>query len=220
MKFDLEEIHGLLIPRRDTFACSHIRQSGRLAWNDKFNNLPVWKTLQPGSVVYDVGAFVGDTAKVFLNCKCEVHAFEPREEIFVCLLHNCPKAHCYNLALGNGTTFDTLKNDGGNMGGAWLRPGKRQTIRLDDLKPERLDVLKIDVEGFELEVLKGSAKTIPLLRPIIHIELNVNGLARFGTTPEEVRQKLLSLGYSDQKTVYAYNEGYNSHCDLVCRYNP
>jgi FkbM family methyltransferase len=213
---DLEEIHGLLIPRKDTSACKHIRKTGKLAWNPAFTGLKVWNELKPGSVVFDIGAFIGDTAPVFLDRQCEVHAFEPKPDMFVCLLHNCPRAFCYNLAIGDGTRFD-LSNKTGNMGGQSLLPGQRYSIRLDDLNVERLDVLKIDVEGFELKVLEGAAETIRRFHPIIHIELNVNGLKRFGATPEITRKMLANLGYLSQQVVHHHDEGYNSHCDMICR---
>ena len=160
MKFNLEEIHGWILPKDEIGACNHIRRTGALAWNPRFNSLDVLNELKPGSVVFDVGAFVGDTAKVFLDRKCEVHAFEPIPELYACLVQNCPNAHCYNLALGDGTRFSISTTHQGNMGGASLRPGQRYSIRLDDLRPERLDFLKIDVEGFELKVIQGAKQTL------------------------------------------------------------
>ena len=219
MKFDLEEAHGLLLPRNETGACRNIKKTARLAWNPKFNNLKVWGELKPGSVVFDVGAFVGDTAKVFLNRKCEVHAFEPIPEVYVCLLHNCPEAHCYNLALGDGTRFSISTTHEGNLGGASLRPGDRYSIRLDDLRPQRLDFLKIDVEGYELKVIRGAMETIKRLHPVILIELNVNGLAKFGATPKLVQETLDDLGYEDQVIVNHCKKSHNEHWDILCRFN-
>jgi FkbM family methyltransferase len=216
MRFDLEKIRGILLPRKENFVTPHIRKHGRLAWNEKFNSVPFWSKIRPGWVVFDIGAFIGDTAQFFLNKECEVHAFEPIPEHFICLLNNCPKAHCYNVAVGDGTRYKTVFMQG-NTGGTWLRPGSQFSIRIDDLKPPQLDILKIDVEGFEDKVLAGAAETIRKLHPVIHIELNKNGLARFGATPNSVRENLISLGYKHLDVVQQHNEGYNSHCDLLCR---
>jgi hypothetical protein len=44
-------------------------------------------------------------------------------------------------------------------------------IAIDDLKLDRLDLLKIDVEGMELEVLTGAKNTIDRNRPVMIIEV-------------------------------------------------
>lgn len=214
MFFDIEEMHGLLIPKNDNTACVHIRRTGRLDWDDQFNSLKVWQELRPGMVVLDAGAFIGDTTKIFLDRQCEVHAFEPRPETFVCLLHNCPGAHCYNLALGDGTRFETATT-GGNMGGKPLLPGRRYSIRLDDLRMERLDLLKLDVEGFEVRALQGAINTICRLHPMIHVEFNTVGLAQCGATPKMLEESLRSLGYGNLEEVYRYSD---SQWDIFCRH--
>jgi len=193
VRFKFEETRGLLLPQGDNSACVHIRKSGRLDWDERFNKLPEIQQLSPGDVAFDVGAFVGDTTKTFINRKCEVHAFEPRPENFICLLNNCPEAHCYNLALGDGSRF-TTDTRAGNMGGYPLLPGPRYSIRIDSLQVERLHFLKIDVEGYEVQVLRGAVATIQALRPTIHIEFNVRALSLFKFTPEMLKSELAFLG--------------------------
>ncbi len=45
-----------------------------------------------------------------------------------------------------------------------------QSLTIDDLQLDRLDFIKIDVEGFEARALKGGAETIQKLLPIIYFE--------------------------------------------------
>lgn len=214
MRFKIEEFQGLLLPKNDNAACVQIRKTGRLNWDDQFNKLAAIAELKPKDVVFDVGAFIGDTTKTFCDRGCEVHAFEPRPENFICLLNNCPEAHCYNLALGDGSRFAT-DTRAGNMGGYPLLPGPRYSIRLDDLKVAQLQFLKIDVEGFELHVLRGAAETITTLRPTIHIEFNIRALSLFGHTPEKLADELKRLGYPTWKEVYRHA---NEHWDIVCKH--
>jgi hypothetical protein len=104
------------------------------------------------------------------------------------------------------------------MGGASLLPGDKYSIRLDDLQVRRMDVLKIDVEGFEMKVLEGGVKTVNRLRPLIHIEINTNALERFGVTPDSVTHLLRRLGYGSQLEVHRCVEAHTTHWDLVCRH--
>jgi FkbM family methyltransferase len=62
-------------------------------------------------------------------------------------------------------------------------------VHLDSFDFPRLDVLKIDVEGMELEVIDGAAKCISEKRPIILVEA-------LKTDAKALRARLESLGYS------------------------
>jgi FkbM family methyltransferase len=64
-----------------------------------------------------------------------------------------------------------------------------------EAKLDRVDVIKIDVEGAEFEVLKGAAKTLDDFRPVLIIELMPNQLKSMGTSIEEVNRFLASHGY-------------------------
>src|SRR5581483_77226 len=72
---------------------------------------------------------------------------------------------------------------------------------VDENPPSRLDVMKIDVEGAELRLLRGAAGTVERYRPYILLEVSAPSLAHQGTTPEEL------LGYlrSHQYQLYAFD---------------
>ena len=52
------------------------------------------------------------------------------------------------------------------------------------------DFIKCDVEGAELEVFRGAARTLARHRPTILVELNPPSLARAGTTPAAVLEEI------------------------------
>ena len=139
-------------------------------------------------VVVDVGAHTGDwtvyCAKV-LKVK-DIHAFEPlRENIFwankIIQANNCKNVKLYDIALSDkdgeadmfyeGTMLSkdqNSKNDG----------KQRICFRTLDSFDLKCNILKIDVEGFELNVLKGSIQTIRKNKPKIIIETHTKVLQR------------------------------------------
>jgi Methyltransferase FkbM domain len=83
-------------------------------------------------------------------------------------------------------------------------PGRTVTratvVTLDDWaegeRLERLDVLKIDVEGAEPDVLDGAARSLRRYRPrLVLVEVKERILARAGTDAEAVRGPLRVAGY-------------------------
>ncbi|MGC9123924.1 MAG: FkbM family methyltransferase [Thermoplasmata archaeon] len=161
-----------------------------------------------GDVVIDVGASYGDTAIWYAKkFGAKVMAFEPLKDIYEILLKNIDlnKADviAYNIALGNG------KNINGKRQGNMLAIGneeKFETKRLDDFEFERVDLIKIDVEGFELDVLEGAKKTIMKHRPKIILEVHSKDLFK-GCT--EFLKKL------DYKIEYYGRKIKNKDMDLV-----
>src|SRR5205823_12805734 len=111
-------------------------------------------------------------------------------------LNGVTNVHCRSEALGEsaGTTtvpplnYDQENNFGGlSLGG---NIGEQVTvIALDDLGLSRCEFLKADVEGMELSVLKGAARTIARFRPILYVEND-----RDEHSPALI-EYLFSLGY-------------------------
>ncbi|MDS0256807.1 FkbM family methyltransferase [Thermoplasmatales archaeon AK] len=131
-------------------------------------------------VVIDVGANVGDTTIWWaMKFGAQVIAFEPMEETFNLLRRNVALNNgdisISKIAIGDGNEIS------GSEEGTMLVPGKDhklKTVRLDDLKLERVDLLKIDVEGFELSVLRGAINTLATHKPRVIIETHSKELAK------------------------------------------
>lgn len=90
---------------------------------------------------------------------------------------------------------------------ALLRSGKVTStircVRLDDHFPDQpVRFMKIDVEGFELHVLRGAARILSTYKPGLFIELHPKQLANMGLSVEEVVALLASHGYA--MTFYSF----------------
>jgi Methyltransferase FkbM domain len=59
----------------------------------------------------------------------------------------------------------------------------------------RPDLVKVDVEGFELSVLAGARATLALYRPRLFLEIHPERLCELGGSAEEVVLMLAGLGY-------------------------
>lgn len=68
----------------------------------------------------------------------------------------------------------------------------------------RLDFIKIDVEGAELQVLQGGEKTITALRPSLLLEIEARHTARYQHQPEDVTGWLTERGYQ----MYTWQRGW------------
>ncbi len=170
-----------------------------------------------GDVVVDFGANFGDSsiwwAKRF---GAKVIAFEPLPDVFHELQANIQinKADviAYNVALGNGNFIK------GNKQGDMLVAGGQTEIptsRLDDYTFDRLDLLKIDVEGFEYDVLLGAKSTISRFKPKIILETHSIALRKL------CHRFLTSLGYSlsiKGRTVKVHSPGMDEITNLF--YSP
>jgi FkbM family methyltransferase len=141
------------------------------------------------AVVFDIGANIGNHAiSISAECK-EIHAFEPDADIISILRKNINANHINNI-IANETGLsdsdcysDFYVNMDGNIGASTLdsntkgRNFKKTRVHLttgDNYINENsvayIDLMKIDVEGHEIQVLDGFHEAIPKLRPIILME--------------------------------------------------
>ena len=66
-------------------------------------------------------------------------------------------------------------------------------ITLDSLQLSHVDLLKIDVEGYEMEVLQGAKDTMPQTKYLM-IELN-NNSKKYGSNNLEIEKYIKTLGF-------------------------
>ena len=72
------------------------------------------------------------------------------------------------------------------------------TIRkLDDMNLPNIDYIKVDTEGFEIEVLKGGEKLIKEHKPFVHVEVKGKVLVKQGLSSDDVDEYLKSINYKE-----------------------
>lgn len=143
--------------------------------------------IEPGNVVIDVGANIGGITIPLaqkLGPSGYMIAFEPQQYMYYVLcgniaINNLINTACFLRLVGDTDgevkpvpTFDYEKE--ANFGNNFSRESENAlpvaTCTIDSLNLSHLNLLKIDVEGSELEVLLGAGKTIQRTRPFVYVE--------------------------------------------------
>jgi FkbM family methyltransferase len=141
--------------------------------------------------VFDIGANIGCTAVFFGEKAAQVHCFEPSPTTFGFLAKNVGNAGlenviCVNVGLGKAETESELTFAPNNRSGGFVSNQiqasaghvveKIRIVRGDDYvrlhRISRLDFIKIDVEGFEKDVIEGMLESVEKFRPVVALELN------------------------------------------------
>jgi len=100
----------------------------------------------------------------------------------------------YNQAVGNKDGFVKLTKESSTQNTrVLLEKGEIKINKLDSLELKGVDFIKIDVEGLEMEVLKGAGKTLEGVEYLM-IELNGNS-EKYGSSKKDIKEHLRSLGF-------------------------
>lgn len=163
--------------------------------------------LRNEDVFLDAGANVGSyTMLASGHVGCNSIAVEPVPSTFENLLNNiainkiAPIVEAHNIGLGSQKgilkftqTLDTVNHIATNDEDDTINV---EIFTIDEIVGNNIPALiKIDVEGYETEVINGAKTTLenPLLKAII-IELNGSG-GRYGFNEKHIHTKFLSLGF-------------------------
>lgn len=177
-----------------------------------YSEHPFANFLRPheGETVVDVGAHIGGfTVKAAraVGPTGRVLAFEPANENFHLLVMNVEANRLanvtpFNIALGSANGAGLLhvykkmaSNSFFSRSGASLLEEESVMVRtldsiVQDTRVGAVDCVKLNVEGFELEVLRGAVDTILRFHPRMAIDTH-----SFGPPVEEVARFLESFGY-------------------------
>jgi FkbM family methyltransferase len=180
--------------------------------------------LRPGQTIIDAGANVGYTTRFFAQAvgrTGKVHAFEPNPLIYPLLTQNVAtlkQVNTYNLGLSSSNGDLPLFLAGNNHGVACfsekypathLAYREGETMRTVDAKVvigdqflerkgiDHVDAIKIDVEGWELNVLSGLAQTISASHDLtLFCEFNPRAQECAGRGPAELIDWLMNRRFS------------------------
>jgi FkbM family methyltransferase len=204
----------------------------------------LFQLVRDRAVIFDVGVNIGSFLLNFaqLSPNGQVFGFEPDVRNFERAVNNLELNDFSNVtlirkALGSapGTATMLMVNEN-NAGMNRIRidesniPDSKITceveiIRLDDFveseKLKSLDLIKIDVEGFELNVLKGAQHSLRKFRPILFIELDDDNLHEQGNSAKELIEFLEREGYGCQradngKDLTVNDDFSDCHFDIIC----
>lgn len=172
-----------------------------------------------GQVVIDGGANVGLYSVLFsriVGAKGKVFSFEPTPPTFAQLEETLSRSGAQNVkahsfALGSKTGKATIHLPEGVSGHAALEPHDEawgdvtvepyevEVRRLDDwaeeIDLERLDFIKLDLEGAEPLAVEGAAQTLGKHLPSIHLELSPSFMKDFDRSVENFKETLEKIGY-------------------------
>lgn len=129
----------------------------------------IGRTGAPVATVFDVGANVGQSALRFARAfpRARIHCFEPVATAFEALRGNVahlPQVVCHRVALGPSCGQARIWLDDNNQKCSMVvHTDRTQEVEVETvdaaaarLKVDRIDLLKIDVEGYEMQVLAGA----------------------------------------------------------------
>lgn len=165
--------------------------------------------LRPDDLFIDIGSNVGPyTLLASAHVGASSISIEPVPSVYENLLRNISinkvldKVNAYNIALGSkkGSVYITNDLDAMNhvVSGSEDNKISVPLVKLDDLLSSSKipELIKIDVEGFETEVIKGADLTLndPKLKAII---IETNGLgSRYGFNDADLHKSLVRYGFS------------------------
>lgn len=167
------------------------------------------RVLGPSSNCVDVGAHLGFQLSRYLHYAPQGRhaAFEPVPRKATWLRRKFPEVTIHQAAVGNAPGTSSFFIDGQASAYSGLSRGREQVATLEEIKVQLLrlddvfahahvDLLKIDVEGYELAALQGAADVLARCRPFVVFESTQSGLDAAGYTPGDLHAYLEAQGYA------------------------
>ena len=181
------------------------------------------KIVKAGDIVLDIGANIGAHALLLaqaVGADGKVYAFEPTDFAFTKLSKNCSinpglakRIHCLQCMLVDQEVSGTptpglysswpLKEDAGlhelHQGRLMTTAGaEARTLDsvISSLKLDRVDCIKLDIDGFECGMMRGASEVLTRCKPVIIMELAPYALKEQGESLHELIGLLKQYGYA------------------------
>ncbi len=204
----------------------------------------LYNFVKPGMMVIDIGANIGATTLSLakkVGSEGKVYSFEPspfnyRRAFQNISLNDFANIKLINQGLGNEKTTAFLYNVNPNNLGMQRLLKENEENKSYEKTPVTIDTLdnsmkkfeipspsfiKIDVEGYEFNVLVGGKETILKHKPALFIELDDNNLREQGNTAKELIELIIHLQYkimnaANGSVVDEHTNFANCHFDILC----
>ena len=154
--------------------------------------------------VLDIGAWCGTWSVAMEKYIRNIDAFEPDKTHFACLERNVgrfsDRIKSHRIAIGNKEESISLTKEDATQTTRVDGAGEIPMFTVDYYNYSDVDLIKIDVEGYEMRVLEGAHKTITFNDEnqsnvqYIMIELNHN-TEKYESSSLEVKKHIKSLGF-------------------------
>ena len=183
-----EQLHQLLADEESQLTLASILRTRIEGDSGYFRIAPYREYAHPkalpgeGDVVIDGGAFDGDSSiqlGSLVGNRGQVYAFEPSAQNYVKLCKRCAKWHnILPVAMGLSSKFTTMQFSDGAGGSSSISESGGSTVVVTSVdsfvkraRPAKIDLIKLDVEGAEIETLNGARHTLETQRPALHISV-------------------------------------------------
>jgi FkbM family methyltransferase len=193
----MKQVAGIYLPDGEAHMPDYLTHSGGVYQPRQLNRSLSFVTNWQTAV--DIGAHVGMWSKFLVQKFNRVVAFEPMPQMRACLERNVPspRLQLVPIALGDKHGAVSFHYDEAHSGATHVdtkEPGLVPVGKLDDYQLKNVGYVKIDTEGFELNVLEGSRQTLLENKPIIIVEDKFHGVKHYGQKPYASIELLESLG--------------------------
>jgi len=154
--------------------------------------------------VIDVGAHVGLWSMHFAREFNRVEAFEPCERVRECFYRNMTiltNVFLHEQACGEEGKIVHMRTNPTSSGDTWPETIEQNpkgepavVVKIDDFGFPKVDLIKLDCEGYEFFALKGAEETIKSCRPTIIVEQKPGRAQKFGLEQTQAVTYLEGLG--------------------------
>jgi len=194
-------VYGWLLPKTDRHFPQYLASAPKVEGRRMYQPQHIQAALEicrARRLAVDVGAHVGFWSYYLALAFRSVHAFEPADLFAFCFERNVRAKNVvlHRVALGEEEASVQIETVADNTGATHVVPAAQGSVRmrrLDDYKLENVDLLKVDVEGYERHVLAGARETLGRCKPVVIVEQK-DFASRYGEERFAAADLLRSLG--------------------------